>query len=111
MSVGPSGMIGSFAGTPLAQSKGTDTERAQQDTADQTRQVQRDKQSENAAGIGQTEEDQQASERDADGRRLWELGSKDQQDQAGTDSSQQPARPPKSKDPTGQSGNQVDLSG
>ena len=34
------------------------------------------KQAELAAGVGQTEQDQESSERDADGRRLWEAPAK-----------------------------------
>ena len=72
------------AGSPLAQTKGAELDRAQQETAQQQRQVQTDAKAELAAGIGTTEEQQGAdSERDADGRRLWERpAGKDQQKQA-----------------------------
>ncbi|MBM4092069.1 MAG: hypothetical protein FJ276_21965 [Planctomycetes bacterium] len=110
MSVGPMGSIGGAAGSPLAQSQGTDVQRAQQETADQTRQAQLNAKAEQAAGIGQTEEDAEASDRDADGRRPWETasstgsGGEAEETADGT-----PAA--RSKDPTGQKGNRLDLTG
>ncbi len=109
MSIGPTGIIGSAAGSPIAQASGSEVERAKQDASDQQRRVATDKKAESAAGIGQTEEDQQASERDADGRRLWEepagkQGSATPDESANTE-------PQQSKDTTGQSGNQLDVSG
>ena len=111
MSMGPlGGIIGSAAGAPLSQTAGSETERLQKDSLAQNRQVDADQKAERAAGIGQTEQDQESSERDADGRRLWEA----------------PPKPPKpspekpaelaaaarqSKDATGQSGTQLDLTG
>ena len=76
----------------------------------QNRQVDADQKAELAAGIGQTEQDQESSERDADGRRLWE------------DPSTRPRSSPEklaelaaaarqSKDATGQSGTKLDLTG
>ena len=115
MSVGPMGTVGSAAGSPLSQTKGTDTERTQQETSNQARQVQSDKNAENAAGIGETEQDEQASERDADGRRLWEdtTGSKDEPSQQPDAESegQGPAQQSLSRDVTGQRGNKLDLCG
>ena len=109
MSVGPtSGMIGSAAGSPLAQTTGSDVERAQQDASSQARQTQTEKTAENATGIGQTEEDQQSSERDADGRRVLEKPA-EKGGQHASDSSQED--PPKSNDPTGESGTLLDLIG
>lgn len=66
------GILGSAAGAPLSQTSGPTAERAQRESAAVTRQVEADSKAEQAAGIGQTEEDAQADERDADGRRLWE---------------------------------------
>ncbi len=108
MSMGPLGMIGSVAGTPLSQAKGTDADRAVDETAKQARAASTDQLAEKAAGIGQTEQDEEASDRDADGRRLWEPG---RQPAPQSSADQEPdADPPPSKDPTGQSGNQLDLS-
>lgn len=109
MSVGPLGMIGSAAGSPLSQTKGSDAEKAQHDAASQTRQSASANKAEMAAGIGQTEHDEQASDRDADGRRVWEIGPQQEQEEGGDGQSEGGAS--KSKDPTGQSGNQLDLSG
>jgi hypothetical protein len=105
MSIGSLGIIGSAAGTPLSQAKGTETDKAAQSTSDQARQVQSDRHAEAAAGIGQTEQDEQASDRDADGRRPWEIGGKK------PDDDEESANTLLSKDPTGEKGNQLDLSG
>ena len=109
MSIGPaSGMAGSAAGSQLAQTCGSDLERTQQDTSNQTRQVKTEKTAEDAAGIGQTEEDQQSSDRDADGRRVLERSSGKKTD----DPDDTPKKePPQSEDPTGQCGTQLDLTG
>lgn len=111
MSVGPMGGIASSAaGAPLSQTSGSETERSQKDTSAQRRLVDSQDKSEKAAGIGTTEQDQGASDRDADGRRLWEapVDAKNAQDNqpAGEGST-----PRKSKDPTGNSGNSLDLLG
>ena len=73
MSVGPlGGWAGSVAGTPLAQTKGSEVERTQQDLRNQQRRVQNNVRAENAAGIGEADgEDHHPAERDADGRRSW----------------------------------------
>jgi hypothetical protein len=111
MSVGPlGGLAGSVAGTPLAQTKGPEVERTQQDLKNQQRQVQNDLRAENAAGIGQADgEDHQPGERDADGRRFWEEspGGKT----AGPPESPEGAQQPRSKDATGKTGSLLDLSG
>ena len=108
MSVGPTGFIGSVAGTSLSQTKGTEMERTQQDASAQARQIKVDQTAENAAGIGETEQDEQTSERDADGRRLWEnpLPAED-----ASQSSADQLQPPTSRDATGERGTQLDLSG
>ncbi len=114
MSIGSLGIIGSAAGTPLSQAKGTETDKTAQATSDQARQVQSDRHAESAAGIGQTEQDEQASDRDADGRRPWEVGGKRGGTLGSQDDSREgptPESTPLSKDPTGQTGNQLDLSG
>ncbi len=108
MSMGPmSGVVGSAAGAPLSQTSGSETERAQKDASAHQRQVETDKKAADAAGIGQTEEDQGTSERDADGRRFWETPDKKIPEQDADQS--EPAR--KAKDPTGNSGNSLDLTG
>ncbi|HEY4232452.1 MAG TPA: hypothetical protein VGM76_03435 [Lacipirellulaceae bacterium] len=103
------GIIGSAAGVPLSQTAGSEAERAQRDAGVQQRQVDATDRSEKAAGIGTTEEDQETSERDADGRRLWETPP-EKKERAANDATA--ASPPRlSKDATGLSGNQLDLTG
>lgn len=109
MSIGPlSGLIGSVAGSPLSQAKGSEVERSQQDAVSQQRQVQSEVRSETAAGIGAADgEDKEASERDADGRRLWEvpLATKAKLN------AESAAAERHSRDASGQAGNSLDLSG
>jgi hypothetical protein len=109
MSIGPMGALaGSAAGSPLAQTVGTETERAQQEVSGQQRRMDAEKKAEAAAGIGQTDgEDHETADRDADGRRMWENapeGKGDANDRAEDEG-------PKSKDASGKSGTQLDLSG
>lgn len=103
-----SGLIASAAGTPLAQAKGSETDRARQEAAGQERRVQTDRQAEMAAGIGETDgEDHQTAERDADGRRLWEdMGAPHGSGEEESAEEQSPV-----PDPSGNRGNQLDLSG
>jgi hypothetical protein len=107
MSIGSLGIVGGLAGTPLTQ-RAAEAEKTQRETVEQTRTAQASEQAENAAGIGQTEEDSQTAERDADGRRLWE-------EQRRKNKPEQPAGsewvPPLAKDPSGTCGGQVDLVG
>ena len=108
MSVGPlGGLAGSAAGSPLAQTQGSDIEKAQQDVNAQQRQIQTEKKAESAAGIGETDgEDHETEERDADGRRIWEEASKGHNEQDDEAESSHP-----SKDASGQKGNLLDLTG
>ncbi len=103
------GIVSSAAGAPLSQTAGTEAERIQRDSATQQRQVDSNQQAERAAGIGQTHEDQESSERDADGRRLWEAPA----NAAGKGKNEEPLETAarQSKDATGQSGTQLDLTG
>ncbi len=103
------GIVGSAAGAPLSQTAGSETERASKDAQSQTRQADANELAEQAAGIGQTHEDQQSSERDADGRRLWEAPAK--RGKRATTEEPADSPPRQSKDATGQSGNQLDLTG
>jgi hypothetical protein len=111
MSTGPLGFIGSAAGTSMAQAKGSEVGRAQQEATNQARKVESTQKADDAAGIGQTDQDQEASDRDADGRRIWEVGPDGKR-------RLKPPLPPseedllrQSKDATGQTGRQLDLSG
>ena len=100
------GILGSAAGAPLSQTSGAAAERAQRDVAAAQRQFEAAAQAELAGGIGQTEEDEQADERDADGRRLWERTPHRGDSDAGEETA---AR--QSKDTTGEAGNVLDLLG
>lgn len=103
------GAFSSAAGAPLAQTSGTETERSQKDSAVRERRADGQTKSERAAGIGTTEQDQGAEDRDADGRRMWEQTGKKQEavdaDAAAGELQRQ------AKDPTGQSGSALDLTG
>jgi len=107
MSIGSLGIVGGLATSPVTQ-RAAEAEKTQRETVEQTRATQASEQAENAAGIGQTEEDSQTAERDADGRRLWE-------EQRRKKKPQQPAvaewQVPLAKDPSGACGGQVDLVG
>ncbi len=99
----------SSAAPPLSQTKGSETERAQKDAIAGQRQADSEKKAEKASGVGETTEDQGVSERDADGRRLWEQA----QDEAATEAEKAAAGEPsrQAKDPSGNSGNALDLTG
>jgi hypothetical protein len=103
------GLVGSAAGAPLSQTAGSEAERAQKESLAQHRQVDANEKAEQAAGIGQTQQDQESSERDADGRRLWEGPAHKRKDEKQITEAEASAR--QSKDATGQSGTQLDLTG
>jgi len=111
MSIGSlGGVASSAAGSPLAQTKGSEAERTEQDATAQQLRAESEHKAEAAAGIGQTDgEDHEPAERDADGRRPWEVGPKSQEDEATERAT--PRELPQGKDATGQSGTQLDLSG
>lgn len=111
MSIGPTNPVAvSAAGSPLAQTQGADKERAEQTTGVQQRQRDADLKAERAAGIGETDgNDHEAHERDADGRRIWELSHGKQHPDEGGESGEPEA--PRAKDATGQRGNLLDLTG
>ena len=109
MSIASLGIVAGLAGTQLPQ-RAAEAEKVQQGTAEQSRAAEGAQRAESAAGIGETEEDSQASERDADGRRLWEQQQAIAKDPDALEANQ--ALPPlRSKDPTGDSGGQLDLVG
>jgi len=112
MSTGPLGMIGSAAGSPLQQRQGAEKSKNSQDVADQARETQSSQKSENAAGIGETEQHERADDRDADGRRLWEDPAQDSAENDSQPSADHDAKDsvPRSKDTTGDRGNQLDAS-
>jgi hypothetical protein len=108
MSIGSLGIIGGLAGTTLPQ-RAVEAEKVGRETIDQARAADATERAEDAAGIGQTEEDSQASERDADGRRQWEESA--QAKKAALEQAADALPIAKSKDPTHTCGSQLDLVG
>jgi hypothetical protein len=107
MSMGP---LASVAGSPLAQTKGSELDRTQHDANVQQRRAASAQRSESAAGIGETDgQDHETAERDADGRRPWEIPANPKASDAADDPSADQSR--QSKDATGQTGSQLDLCG
>jgi hypothetical protein len=109
MSIGPSSPIaGSAAGTFLAQIRGSDVDRAQQESNSQALRAQSQEKAELAAGVGQTDgEEHRTADRDADGRQVWQL--RPQESDPESDNETPHVRP--GADPTGQSGGMLDLCG
>lgn len=107
MSIGSLGNIGSLAAAPAMQ-RTSDTDKTQAATSDKARAEAAVEYAEKASGIGDTKEESKASDRDADGRRLWEF---DQQKKEEPAAAETEAAEAKSKDPTGTAGQNLDLSG
>jgi hypothetical protein len=107
MSIGSLGIVGGLAGTSLAQ-KSAEVDKTQRDAADASRQTDATARAESAEGIGQTEEDSRAGERDADGKRLWERNAKTKTEE---DSAASTPATAAVKDPDGISGGILDLTG
>ena len=109
MSIGLlSGIGGSAAGSPLAQTRGSDVDRAQQDSSAQATSCPQPRERQQAAGVGQADgENHQTNDRDADGRRLWEIPPR--KTQSGADAEE--FHCPPVQDPTGQSGGTLDVTG
>jgi hypothetical protein len=111
MSIGSLGFVGVGAATPLAQSKGADVDRAAEEVSAQQGQNINEQKAEQAAGVGQADgEDHETEDRDADGRRLWELPAK-KKSAAAAASAIVEAEPPHSRDPSGNCGTTLDLLG
>jgi hypothetical protein len=108
MSMGPlTGVLTSAAGVPFAQVKGSDLDRAANENTVQQRAKDSQLKTEAAAGIGATDgQDHETEERDADGRRPWEVGYQGPAPRQPTTS----AEPPMSRDASGECGNALDLS-
>lgn len=107
MSVGPTSPIAAgFAGTPLAQTRGSESDRVQHEVGGQQLRTFSAEKAEAAAGIGETDgEDHQTAERDADGRRPWQFR------QTAPKNTDESRSAPKAKDISGESGSLLDLSG
>jgi hypothetical protein len=75
MSIASSGdVFASAAGSQRAQTTGADVQRIQQETANHQRQIDFDHLADSAEGIAETDPDHATRQRDADGRRPWEIG-------------------------------------
>lgn len=98
------GIISGAAGAQLAQASGSETERTQRDGVVRERRVTTEQSAEKSAGIGSTDEDQETSERDADGRMFWERPEERKP-------SEEENLKRQAKDATGSSGNSLDLTG
>lgn len=108
MSIGPLGTIGSIAAIPLAQGTVADADRVRHDGANRAREAASQQASEKAEGIDVAAKEQAASDRDADGRRIWEQKEK-VPDDASAENEQHET--PAVRDPFGDRGSQLDLSG
>lgn len=106
MSIGSLGMIGSLASTSQSQ-RVADVEKVERETTDQARRSEGQAQAEVAAGIGQTEEESEVADRDADGRRPWEFPGHPAPEEA----SEEALPPAPIKDPHGDAGTVLDVSG
>ncbi len=106
MSIGSLGAIGSFAAAPASQ-RTSDVDKTQSEASDKARVDDAAEFAEQAAGIGETREESGASDRDADGRKIWE---RSEPKKSPDNPAEDPLLPP-ARDPTGVSGNQLDLLG
>lgn len=103
------GIPASIAGSPLAQTSGSDVDRTKTATAAQSRAHASAILADKAAGIGETDgKDHQTEDRDADGRRPWEFGppAVGAELHAECDAAER-----QSRDASGASGSQLDVSG
>ena len=98
MTFGPIGNTGGLSGS-------------QNDAASHLRRANADQKAQRAEGLGATDRDAETSERDADGRRLWEID-KQRDEEDSSDESQTESSPNrKSRDVSGDSGGLLDLTG
>jgi hypothetical protein len=114
MNIGPlAALPASLAGQSLAQAQGSEVERASQEATAQGRQVAAEKKAEAAAGIGATDaQGDEAHERDADGRRLWEDQLDLSRDQTeGQKEEETEDDRPRAANPGGTLGGQLDITG
>jgi hypothetical protein len=107
MSIGSLGGVSSLAATPTSQ-RSSDVEKTQTATAEKSRVDAAAEYAEQASGIGETKEESESSDRDADGRRVWELG--EEKKKAAEQPTEQQAAG-QSIDPTGERGGALDLTG
>lgn len=113
MSVGPMGasIASSIAATNLAQRNSSDVAGAQQATSTHARVVDSTEKAEKAAGVGDPDESQKTSDRDADGRRAWERPGHDSDESEAELEGDATYDASVQKDPAGITGREIDLSG
>ena len=97
MTFGPIGNTGGLSGS-------------QNDAASHLRRTGADQKAQSAEGLGATDRDAETSDRDADGRRLWEATGKRPSENSGEENAQTGSSR-KSRDASGDSGGLLDLTG
>ncbi|EAQ81270.1 hypothetical protein [Blastopirellula marina] len=115
MSIGPAGaaIVSSLAASPLAQNASSEVDQNRQATSNQARKADSDQKAIKASGVGDPDESQEVSDRDADGRRLWEIQDEAEELLADTEhpEDEEPPKNHKGLDPSGQTGRVLDISG
>ncbi|MFI4876656.1 MAG: hypothetical protein ACIALR_15000 [Blastopirellula sp. JB062] len=113
MSIGPTGaaIVSSLAASPLAQNASSEVDKNRQETSNQARKVDSDQKAIKAAGVGDPDETQESSDRDADGRRLWEVQDEANEQLNEYEPADLPPEPPRGRDASGQKGGMLDVSG
>lgn len=114
MSVGPMGasIASSLAASNLAQRNSSDVSGAQQATSNQSRAIDSAEKAEKAAGVGDPDESEKVSDRDADGRRAWERPQHEGEEAADEETPEEPTYDDGHEpDPNSSKGHEIDLSG
>jgi len=109
MSVGPSlNILASVAGTPLAQTNGSEIDRTRRQTDAFKIQLHQESKADSAAEVAASDgEGTSVTERDADGRQAWEVPVRTIKFKSTTSQS----RRPMAYDPANDSGTELDLTG
>ena len=119
MSLGSLGIVGGFAASQAAQ-RTADTDKAARETSDQSRTTESVQRAEQAAGVGQTDEFSESTDRDADGRQLWQRRQPKEGEAVAEEAALEATMggipiavpdPHLSKDPHGEAGSLLDLQG
>lgn len=108
MSIASLGIASSLASSALTQ-RTAETDKSAREASDQLRAIESVESAARAGGIGQTEQDSEASDRDADGRRLWEETAP--ASKRATEPTDENVGEGASKDPSGACGGLLDLVG